>query len=75
MKKIFQEYYVGRQGLYHNKNVVILYTNYDMMAYQDFGLEFDEFEIEIYYEDGSKKIEKLRGSQIKKNLKLNEIKK
>lgn len=74
-KKIFQEYYVGRKGLYHNKNVVILYTNYDTITYQDFGLEFDEFEIEIYYEDGSKKTEKLRGNQIKKNLKLNENKK
>lgn len=74
-KKLFQEYYVGRKGFYHNKNVVILSTNYDTISYQDFGLEFDEFEIEIYYEDGSKRTEKLRGNTIKKNLKLYEDKK
>jgi len=69
-EKMFQEYYVGRKGFYHNKNVVILSTNYDIITYQDFGLDFDEFEIEIYYEDGSKKTEKLKGNSIKKNLKL-----
>jgi len=74
MYKQFKEYYVGRHGLYHNKNVVILSTNYDISEYQDFGFNFDEFEISIYYEDGSKRVEKLKGNLILKNLKLYESK-
>jgi len=74
MNKLFKEYYVGRKGLYHNKNVVILATNYDLLEYQDFGLNFDELEIEIFYEDGTKNTELLKGNQIKRNLKLYAIK-
>jgi len=44
---------------------------YDVLEYQDFGFKFDEFEIEIYFEDGTKKVEKLKGNLITKNLKLN----
>ena len=72
-KKLFDEYYVGRRGLYHNKNVVILSTNYDVLTYQDFGFKFEEFEIEFYYED-DKKTEKLKGNSILKSLKLYEVK-
>jgi len=61
--------------MYHNKNVVIVSANYDIVEYQDFGFKFEEFEIEIYYEDGSKKKEKLKGGLITKNLKLYEDKK
>lgn len=68
--KQFQEYYVGRKGIYHNKNVTILSTNYNVVEYQDFGLKFDEFEVTLYFEDGTKKIEKLKGNLIKKNLQL-----
>lgn len=74
LKKLFDEYYVGRRGLYHNKNVVILSTNYDVLTYQDFGFKFEEFEIEFYYQD-DKKTEKLKGNSIIKNLKLYEGKK
>jgi len=70
---IFKEYYIGRRGLYHNKNVVILSTNYDIMEYQDFGFKFEEFEISVYYED-DKKIEKIKGNLILRNLKLYENK-
>jgi hypothetical protein len=70
--KQFQEYYVGRKGIYHNKNVTIISTNYNAVEYQDFGLKFDEFEITLYFEDGTKKIEKLKGNLIKKNLQLYE---
>jgi len=72
MYKQFQEYYVGRRGIYHNKNVIILNASYNVLEYQDFGLKFDEFEINIYFEDGTKKTEKLKGNQIKKNLQLYE---
>lgn len=75
MSKLFKEYYVGRKGLYHNKNVVILSTNYNQFEYEDFGFKFDEFEIELYYEDGTKKTIKLKGNLILKNLKLYESKK
>lgn len=75
MTKIFKDYYVGRKGFYHNKNVVILETNYDEIQYQDFGLIFENFEIKIFYEDGTKKIETLKGNQILKNLKLYDHKK
>lgn len=75
MNKLFKEYYIGRKGLYHNKNVVILSSNYDKVEYQDFGFKFEEFEIEIYYEDGTKTIEKLKGNVITKNLKLYDDKK
>lgn len=67
--KQFKEYYVGRKGLYHNKIVIILSTNYDEIEYQDFGLNFDEFQISIYFTD-SKKSEIIIGNQIIKNLKL-----
>ena len=70
-----KEYYVGRRGLYHNKNVTILCANYNILEYQDFGFKFDEFEIVIYFEDGTKKTEKLKGNLILKNLKLYEDKK
>ena len=75
MYKQFKEYYVGRHGIYHNKNVVILSTNYDIVEYQDFGFNFDEFEIVIYYEDGSKTTTSLKGNMILRNLKLFEDKK
>lgn len=75
MSKLFKEYYVGRRGFYHNKNVVIISTNYDKIEYQDFGFKFEEFEIEIYFEDGTKKVEKLKGNLITKNIKLYEDKK
>jgi len=71
---MFKDYYIGRRGFYHNKNVVIVSTKYDVVEYQDFGFNFDEFEIIIYYEDGSKNIEKLKGNLITKNLKLYEDK-
>ena len=67
---VFKDYYIGRKGMYHNKNVVILSTNYDLIEYQDFGLKSENFEIVIYYEDWSKKTEKLKGNLITKNLKL-----
>lgn len=67
---VFKDYYIGRKGMYHNKNVVILSTNYDLIEYQDFGLKSENFEIVIYFEDGSKKTEKLKGNLITKNLKL-----
>jgi hypothetical protein len=67
---MFKDYYIGRKGMYHNKNVVILSNNYDIVEYQDFGFKFSEFEIVIYFEDGSKKTEKLKGNLITKNLKL-----
>jgi len=72
---MFKEYYIGRKGMYHNKNVVILSTFYNLDDYQDFGLDFDKFEIVIYYEDGTKKLEKLKGNKIAKSLKLYENKK
>ena len=53
-KKLFDEYYVGRRGLYHNKNVVILSTNYDVLTYQDFGFKFEEFEIKSILFGGSR---------------------
>lgn len=71
-EKIFSEYYVGRRGMYHNKNVVITSTYYDFIEYQDFGFNFDEFTITIYYEDGSKMYTSLKGNQIKRNLRLYE---
>jgi hypothetical protein len=67
---VFKDYYIGRKGMYHNKNVVILSTNYDLIEYQDFGFKSENFEIVIYFEDGSKKTEKLKGNLITKNLKL-----
>ena len=70
---VFKDYYIGRKGMYHNKNVVILSTNYDIMEYQDFGFKFEEFEISVYYED-DKKIEKIKGNLILRNLKLYENK-
>jgi hypothetical protein len=72
---MFKDYYIGRRGFYHNKNVTIVSSYYDSIEYQDFGFNFENFEIGLFYEDGSKKIEKLRGNLIKKNLKLYEDKK
>ena len=72
---MFKDFYIGRKGLYHNKNVVIISTNYDVIEYRDFGFNFDNFEISLYYEDGSKKVEKVKGNLIKKSLKLYEDKK
>lgn len=66
---MFKDYYIGRRGIYHNKDVVILSTNYSVIEYQDFGFKFDEFEITLYYED-DKKLEKIKGNLITKNLKL-----
>ena len=74
-ENMFKEYYVGRRGLYHNKNVVITSAFYDYVEYQDFGFNFDEFTIIIYYEDGSKMYHRLKGKQIKRSLKLYENKK
>ena len=67
---MFKEYYIGRKGIYHNKDVIILSTNYDVVEYEDFGLDFNKFEIIIYYEDGTKKVEKIKGNLIKRNLEL-----
>jgi hypothetical protein len=67
---MFKEYYIGRKGFYHNKNVVILSSSYDMIEYQDFGLIFDNFEIIIYFEDGTKKSVKLKGNLIKRQFTL-----
>ena len=61
---MFKEYYIGRKGIYHNKNIVIIESNYELAQYQDFGLNFNNLEITIYYEDGSKQIEKLKGNMI-----------
>lgn len=63
---MFEEYYIGRKGFYHNKNVVIMSTNHDIIEYQDFGFKFDDLEIVIFVEDGSKRSIKLKGKQIKK---------
>jgi len=73
-EKIFSEYYVGRKGVYHNKNVMILSTYHELLDYQDFGLNFENFTVVVYFEDGTKKTDSLRGNQIKKNLKLYELK-
>ena len=67
---MFKEYYIDRKGVYHNKDVVILSIDHDIVEYQDFGLKFDELEILLYYEDGTKKTEKIKGNLIKKNLQL-----
>jgi len=67
---MFKDYYIGRKGIYHNKDVIILSTNYDVVEYEDFGLDFNKFEITIYYEDGTKKVEKIKGNLIKRNLEL-----
>lgn len=67
---MFKDYYIGRKGIYHNKDVIILSTNYDVVEYEDFGLDFNKFEIAIYYEDGTKKVEKIKGNLIKRNLEL-----
>ena len=67
---MFKDYYIGRKGIYHNKDVIILSTNYDVVEYEDFGLDFNKFEIIIYYEDGTKKVEKIKGNLIKRNLEL-----
>jgi len=64
--KIFENYYVGRKGFYHNKNVVIVSTSHDIIEYQDFGFNFDDLEIIIYLEDGSKRSITLKGNQINK---------
>jgi hypothetical protein len=69
-KQQFQEYYIGRKGIYHNKNVIILSVSHDIIQYQDFGLKFDDLEIIIYYDDGSNKTDKLKGNFILRNLKL-----
>jgi len=71
-EKIFEEYYVGRKGIYHNKNVVITSAFYDYIEYQDFGFNFEEFTISLFYEDDSKMTATLKGNQIKRNLKLYE---
>jgi hypothetical protein len=71
---MFKDYYIGRKGIYHNKNVVIISTNYDVIEYQDFGFNFDNLEITVYFEDGTKKTEILKGNLIKKTLKLYEEK-
>ena len=67
---MFKDYYIGRRGFYHNKNVTIVASYYDPIEYQDFGFDFDKFEITIFYEDGSNKTEKLKGNLIKRNLTL-----
>lgn len=69
---MFREYYIGRKGIYHNKNVVIVSVKHDICQYEDFGFNFDDLEIVIYYEDGSKRKEELKGNLIKRNLKLYE---
>lgn len=72
---MFKEYYIGRKGMYHNKNVVILSTFYNVIDYQDFNLDMNRLEVTIYYEDGTKKLEKLKGNKLIKSLKLYEEKK
>ena len=69
-EKLFKEYYIGRRGMYHNKNIVITSAYYDNYEYQDFGFNFDRFIISFYYKDGSKMTATLKGNQIKRNLKL-----
>lgn len=71
-EKTFKDYYVGRRGLYHNKNVVILSAYYDNIEYQDFGFNFEQFVVTIFFEDGSKSITSLKGKLIKRNLELYE---
>ena len=72
---MFKDYYIGRKGMYHNKNVVILSTFYNVIDYQDFNLDMNRLEVTIYYEDGTKKLEKLKGNKLIKSLKLYEEKK
>jgi hypothetical protein len=72
---MFREYYIGRKGMYHNKNVVVLSTFYNYVDYQDFNLDFNRLEVVIYYEDGTKKLEKLKGAKLIKSLKLYDDKK
>lgn len=74
-EKQFQDYFVGRRGIYHNKPVVILSVYYDVIEYQDFGFDFDNFNVILYFEDGSKKTVNLKGNQIKKNIRLLDIEK
>lgn len=71
-EKMFKEYYVGRRGFYHNKKVVILSSYYDNIDYQDFGFNFDNFVVTVFFEDGSKSITSIKGKQIKRNLDLYE---
>ena len=66
---MFKDYYIGRKARYHNKDVVIISINYDVIEYQDFGFKFDNLEIIVYYLD-DKKTDKLKGSLITRNLKL-----
>lgn len=66
---MFKDYYIGRKGIYHNKEVVIVSSSYDIFEYQDFGFKFDNFEIVVYFID-DKKTEKLKGGLITRNLKL-----
>jgi hypothetical protein len=44
---------------------VIISTNYDVIDYQDFGFDINKIEITIYYTDGTKKIEILKGGILK----------
>ena len=67
---MLREYYIGRKGTYHKKEVVILSVYYDKIEYEDFGLDFSKLEVGIYYEDGTKKYEKLKGNLIKRFLEL-----
>ena len=73
--KTFQDYFVGRRGIYHTKPIVILSAYYDVIEFQDFGFDFNNFNIVIYFEDGSKKTASLMGNQIKKNIKLIDLEK
>ncbi len=70
---MIKDYYIGRKGFYHNKNVVIIKTNYDIINYQDFGFKLEYLEITLYYEDGSKKTDILKGNLIKKRLILYDV--
>jgi len=70
----FSEYYVGRRGVYHNKNVVIISAHHELLDFQDFGFNFNSFSIVIFFEDGTDKTVSLTGGTIKKNLKLFEAK-
>lgn len=63
---MFKDYYIGRRGFYHNKNVIIMSTNHDIIEYQDFGFDFKNLEIVVYVDDGSKRTIELKGNQIKK---------
>ena len=61
----FKEYFIGKKGRYHNRNVTIISIDYDPIEYEDFGFNFKQLRIKLYYDDGSK-IKWIKGNEIKK---------